>query len=65
MYQKRKNLENTLILLLDVVTVLLSSAVAFWLRFHRFWGVSTHGDQNWQIVYLCLLVVLDPHHYAL
>lgn len=69
MYQKRKNLENTLILLLDVVTVLLSSAVAFWLRFHRFWGVSTHGDQNWQIVYLCLLVVLTDifldlnHHF--
>ena len=69
MYQKRKKLENTLILLLDVVTVLLSSAVAFWLRFHRFWGVSTHGDQNWQIVYLCLLVVLTDifldlnHHF--
>ncbi len=69
MYQKRKNLENTLILLLDVATVLLSSAVAFWLRFHRFWGVSTHGDQNWQIVYLCLLVVLTDifldlnHHF--
>lgn len=69
MYQKRKNLENTLILLLDVATVLLSSAAAFWLRFHRFWGVSTHGDQNWQIVYLCLLVVLTDifldlnHHF--
>lgn len=69
MYQKRKNLENTLILLLDVATVLLSSAVSFWLRFHRFWGVSTHGDQNWQIVYLCLLVVLTDifldlnHHF--
>lgn len=69
MYQKRKNLENTLILLLDVATVLFSSAVAFWLRFHRFWGVSTHGDQNWQIVYLCLLVVLTDifldlnHHF--
>lgn len=69
MYQKRKNLENTLILLLDVATVLLSSAVAFWLRFHRFWGVNTHGDQNWQMVYLCLLVVLTDifldlnHHF--
>lgn len=43
--------------------------VAFWLRFHRFWGVSIHGDQNWQIVYLCLLVVLTDifldlnHHF--
>lgn len=69
MYQKRKNLENTLILLLDVATVLLSSAAAFWLRFHRLWGVHSHGDQNWQIVYLCLLVVLTDifldlnHHF--
>ena len=69
MYQKRKNLENTLILLLDVAAVLVSSLCAFWLRFHRLWGAYAHGDQAWQIVYLCLLVVLTDifldlnHHF--
>ncbi|RHP47299.1 sugar transferase [Clostridium sp. AF32-12BH] len=69
MYQKRKNLENTLILLLDVAAVLVSSLCAFWLRFHRLWGIAIHGDQAWQIVYLCLLVVLTDifldlnHHF--
>lgn len=57
MYQKRKRLENTLILFLDIGSVLISSALAFWLRFEKLWGVQTHGDQLWQIIYLCLLVV--------
>ena len=69
MYQRRKNLENTLILLLDVVAVLISSLCAFWLRFQRMWGAYEHGDQAWQIVYLCLLAVLTDifldlnHHF--
>ncbi len=68
MYQKRKNLENTLILLLDVICVLTSSVISFWIRFRVFWGVNDHWDQGWQIIYLCLLVVmidlfLDMNHH--
>lgn len=68
MYQKRKRLENTLILFLDISSVLMSSALAFWLRFDKVWGVQMHGDQLWQIIYLCLLVgfidlFFDQNHH--
>ncbi len=58
MYQKRKNIETMLIWMLDMFCIFCSFGIAFWLRFERFWGTGRHGDQIWQISFLCLLYVL-------
>ena len=55
MYQKRKNMENMLLWLLDVVCILFSMGVAFALRFGQIYGSGRHGDQMWQIIFVCLL----------
>ncbi|MDO4269087.1 MAG: sugar transferase [Eubacteriales bacterium] len=58
MYQKRRTIENMLIWMIDIFCVLCSSALAFWIRFGRVYGIGTHGDQSWQIIFMCLLYML-------
>lgn len=58
MYQKRKTIENMLIWMIDILCILFSCAVAFWLRFERFYGTASHGDQSWQMIFMCLLYIL-------
>ena len=58
MYQKRKNFENMLIWILDILCMLMSFGVAFSLRFGLIYGVGEHGDQIWQAVYMAMLYVL-------
>ena len=58
MYQKRKTIENMLIWLLDICCILCSSVMAFWIRYGRVYGRYEHGDQSWQIVFMCLLYIL-------
>lgn len=58
MYQKRKTIENMLIWMLDLACILCSSALAFWIRFEHVYGSYEHGDQSWQIIFMCLLYIL-------
>lgn len=58
MYQKRKSIENMLIWLIDILCILCSCAAAFWIRFERFYGVGAHGDQSWQVIFMCLIYIL-------
>ena len=58
MYQKRKNFENMLIWMVDILCMLMSFGVAFSLRFGLIYGVGAHGDQIWQAVYMSLIYVL-------
>ena len=58
MYQKRKSLENTLILILDLLCMMISISAAFAIRFQLFWGSWEHGDQIWQVSILALLFVV-------
>lgn len=58
MYQERKNFENMLIWIIDILCMLMSFAVAFSIRFGLIYGVNERGDQIWQTVYMVLLYVL-------
>ena len=58
MYQKRKSLENTMLLVLDLLCLILSMVTAFAIRFCLFLGSEVHGDQIWQVSFLCLLFIV-------
>lgn len=55
MYQKRKAVENVLILLIDIFSIWISIGIAFGLRFGKFYGSSEHGDQMWQVAFIVIL----------
>ena len=68
MYQKRKTLENAIILMLDVLCLLAGLGAAFAIRFGLFYGSGAHGDQTWQVIFICLLFIvihltLDFNHH--
>jgi len=58
MYQKRRNMENMLIWLIDIFCILCSGALAFGIRYGRLYGAFQHGDQVWLVVTMCLLYIL-------
>ena len=58
MYQKRRNMENMLIWLIDIFCILCSSALAFWIRYGLLYGSFEHGDQAWLVFTMCLLYIL-------
>lgn len=58
MYQKRRNMENMLIWLIDIFCILCSSALAFWIRHGILYGSFEHGDQAWLVFTMCLLYIL-------
>lgn len=58
MYQKRRNMENMLIWLIDIFCILCSSALAFWIRYGILYGSFEHGDQAWLVFTMCLLYIL-------
>lgn len=55
MYQKRKAMENFLILIVDIFTIWVSSGIAFGMRYGMLYGRDTHIDQLWQITLISLL----------
>jgi exopolysaccharide biosynthesis polyprenyl glycosylphosphotransferase len=68
MYQKRKAMENFLILILDVFVLWISSGIAFGLRYGVFYGKISHIDQLWQITLMSLLyglmnLMTDYNHH--
>ena len=58
MYQKRRNMENMLIWLIDIFCILCSSALAFWIRYGILYGSFEHGNQAWLVFTMCLLYIL-------
>lgn len=69
MYQKRKTIENAIILMVDLVCVVISAGVSFALRYQRFYGNADHGDQLEQLGLMCMLylfvnvLVNFNHHF--
>ena len=55
MYQKRKAFENILILGLDILSITVSLAFAFWMRYEVIFGRDVHGDQMWLLVFILAL----------
>ena len=58
MYQKRKSLEKFLLLLIDIISIWISSGIAFGLRYGFLYGRDSHIDQLWQISLITLIYVL-------
>ena len=55
MYQKRKAMENFLILIIDILAIWVSCGIAFGLRYGFFYGIYDHMDQLWQILLISLM----------
>ncbi len=55
MYQKRRAFENVLILGLDIMSIAISLAVAFWLRYGLIYGRDSRGDQMWLLAFMFAL----------
>lgn len=55
MYQKRKAFENILILGLDIISIAVSLAIAFWIRYGVIFGRNQDGDQSWLIIFMLVL----------
>ncbi|MEY8338013.1 sugar transferase [Lachnospiraceae bacterium 62-35] len=68
MYQKRKTVENVLIILVDILCLLVSIAAAFQIRYHVLVGVNRNWDQIWQlgiviVISVMLNMVADFNHH--
>lgn len=55
MYQKKKAMENFLILIIDILSVWISIGIAFGIRYGVLYGRNDHIDQLWQIILISLL----------
>ncbi len=55
MYRKKKAIENTIILLIDIICILICLGIAYQIRYSVFWGMYEIGDQLWQIVFVIIL----------
>lgn len=55
MYQKKKAMENFLILIIDILAVWISIGIAFGIRYGMLFGRYNHIDQLWQIILISLL----------
>lgn len=55
MYQKRKAMENFLILIIDILAIWISIGIAFGMRYGVLYGRNDHIDQLWQIMLISLL----------
>ena len=57
MYQRQQRQENTMLLILDLLSLLVSAAAAFGLRFGLLYGSSETGDQVWHVIFMSLLFI--------
>ena len=58
MYQKRKSVEKILLLLIDIMSIWISSGIAYDLRYGFYFGRDNYIDQLWQILLITLMYVL-------
>lgn len=58
MYQKRKSVEKILLLLIDIMSIWISSGIAYDLRYGFYFGRDNYIDQFWQILLITLMYVL-------
>jgi exopolysaccharide biosynthesis polyprenyl glycosylphosphotransferase len=62
MYQKRKAMENFLVLIVDILAIWISIGIAFGIRYGMLYGKNDHIDQLWQIMLVSLLYGLMNLH---
>ena len=68
MYQKSKTIENVLVMIVDLVCLLTSVLLAFWMRFELLMGINRRGDQMWMVplmvfISVALEVCFDFNHH--
>lgn len=55
---KRKGFEKAIILCVDLVSILISAAFAFEIRYQVLYGITEVGDSMWQVIGLCFFYAL-------
>lgn len=55
MYRKKKAIENTIILIVDIICLCLCLGIAYRIRYGIFMGMYEIGDQMWQIIFVTIL----------
>lgn len=55
MYEKRKRIEQLLVLMVDIIMVSISITCAYLIRYQKIFGITSHFDQMW-FVYLILII---------
>lgn len=69
MYENKKAFENSLVLILDLCSLMVSMGIAFWIRYGILYGRFEHGDQVWLLLFAIALyglmfVLMDfSHHF--
>ena len=68
MYQKRRTMQNFLILLIDLVSIFLSLSMAFYIRYRHFIRTDDGVDQRNILGYILILAILvtfatDNYHH--
>lgn len=58
MYQKRRRLEKFILCGLDVLCVILSLGIAFYIRFGLWYGDRVEWDQLWQVFLLIVIYIM-------
>lgn len=58
MYQKKKAIENTIILLVDIICLWICLGIAYVIRYEVFYGMYEVGDQIWQLAFVTILYSL-------
>lgn len=55
MYRKKKAIENTIILLIDIICICICLGIAYRIRYGIFFGMYETGDQTWHMVFAIIL----------
>lgn len=69
MYQKRQIVDHVLILTVNILVLLFSSAIAFWLRYRHIWGIAKNYEEVQQIgliIVICFISYFinnSGHHF--
>ena len=68
MYQKRKTMQDLLILAVDLISIFISLSLAFYIRYHHFIRTESGLDQRNILAYIMVLNVfvaflMDNYHH--
>lgn len=58
MYLKRKAIENTIILFMDIICIWFCMGIAYGIRYGVFYGIYNNGDQVWQVIFVTVLYLI-------
>lgn len=58
MYQKRRTLEQFFIIVMDIVSMLVATCIAFKIRYGHITGIEADWDMQWMLGYMAVVIIL-------